>query len=435
MLTNIDNLIDKKDIVSKFKKLFKIPRSILGNGFRDSLDLIGEDLNLKKVVLKSKTKVLDWIIPDEWNIDDGYLITPENRKICDFKKNNLHILNYSLPVNKLLDLKTLKKKIFTLPNYPSAIPYVTSYYKRDWGFSLDYNTYSKLKKGKYQAIIKSKIKPGKLVYSDNVIKGKSKKEVLIYSYLCHPQMANHELSGPLVWRELFKILKRTGPHNLSYRFVMAPENIGAAAFLSKNKKNINKKIISGYILNCLGYGKNYTLKKSRKFNSLSDRAALNALMYKKTEIREFFPDGSDERQFCSPGFNLPISLVMRKMFGEFREYHTSKDDENFISFPILTESIKTYYEILMTIDSNFTPIGKILFGTPQLSKSNFDLYPKQMNFKIKEKSKEVKLTLDILNKADGSQDLIQIFEKNNTRLIDHLDLIQKLLKSGYIKKK
>ena len=273
------------------------------------------------------------------------------------------------------------------------------------------------------------------MYSDNLIKGKSKKQVLIYCYLCHPQMANHELSGPLVWSYLFKLIKENGPHNLSYRFVAAPENIGAAAFLSKNIKTIKNDIKAGYIINCVGYGEEYTLKKSRIGNSISDRAAQNILNFKKKfKDVDFFPDGSDERQFCSPGFNLPIALVMRKMFGTFKEYHNSLDNEKLISFKTIKQSIETYYEILMTIDNNFIPKGKILFGTPQLSKSKINLYPKIMNFGSASKSNRIKIMLEILNRADGSMDLIDIFNKNKLRLIDHLDLIDDLLKAGYIKK-
>jgi aminopeptidase-like protein len=248
-------------------------------------------------------------------------------------------------------------------------------------------------------------------------------------------MANHELSGPLVWSNLYNLLKKTGPHNLTYRFVVAPENIGAAAFLSKNLKSIKKDTKAGYIINCVGYGNEFTLKKSRQGNSISDRAARNILRFKKnfTEV-DFFPDGSDERQFCSPGFNLPIALVMRKMFGTFREYHNSLDNEKLISFETIKQSIETYYDILMTIDNNFIPKAKILYGTPQLSKSKIDLYPKIMTFGTKPKSNRIKIMLEILNRADGSMDLIEIFEKNSLRLIDHIDLIKDLLKSGYIKK-
>ncbi len=431
----INNFVDEKLLKKYFNRLYKINRSILGKGFRESLKVIGElvDLNLKNV--KSGTKVLDWTVPNEWNINNAYIVTPDGKKIAEFKKNNLHVLNYSTPINKEIEFKNLKKHIFTLPSLPNAIPYVTSYYKKNWGFCLKYNEFKKLKKGKYRVFIDSKLEKGNLVYSNKLIPGKSKKEILLSTYLCHPQMANHELSGPLVWSILYKILKNTGPHKYSYRFLIGPENIGAASFLHYSKKNV-KNIVAGYIINCVGHGKNYTFKKSRKGNSLADNAAINVLKGTKNfKLVDFFPDGSDERQFCSPGFDLPIGLVMRKMYGEFKEYHTSLDDENFISFKTIIESINTYLDILLTIEKNFMPMGRVQFGTPQLSKSKVNLYSSIMNFRIKKKDEDTRFILELLNLADGKKDLIQIANEKNFKLINHLKIIDNLLKAKFIKRK
>ena len=256
-------------------------------------------------------------------------------------------------------------------------------------------------------------------------------------------MANHELSGPLVWSILFKILKATGPHNYSYRFLICPENIGSAAFLHNSKKKI-KNIKAGYIINCVGYGKIYTYKKSRQGDSLSDRAVENVLLNSKKKFKfvDFFPDGSDERQFCSPGFNMPIGLLMRKMYGrqdgtplDFKEYHTSLDDKSLISTSTMIESIKTYLEVFKTIENNFFPIGKIQYGTPQLSRSKYDLYGEIMNFRVKQKDNNTKILLEILNLADGKIDLLDIANMKKFKLIDYENLVLKLLKSKYIKKK
>lgn len=311
-----------------------------------------------------------------------------------------------------------------------------SYYKKYWGFCLTYNQFKKLnKRDKYKVKIDSSFKKGHLIYSDNLIPGKSKKEILIYTYLCHPQMANHELSGPLVWLTLYEIIKKTRPHNFSYRFVICPENIGAVAFLHSNKKKM-KNIQAGYILNCLGHGKAITIKKSRIGNSLADKAAINVIKHSgySYKILDFFPEGSDERQFCSPGFNMPICLVMRKMFTEFKEYHTSLDNEKFINFNTIKESIKLHYEILLTLENNFIPKAKIIYGTPQLSRSKVNIYPDVMLSGNGNKNDETKLLLEILNLAEGKLDLIDICEKKNYKLINFLELYKKLLKSGYIKK-
>lgn len=425
------------DLLKQYiNKLYPINRSILGKGFRDSLKIIGElvDLNIKSV--KSGTKVLDWIVPDEWNINDGYIITPTGKKIASLKKHNLNVVNYSTPINKTVNLSELKKHLHTLPALPNAIPYVTSYYKRTWGFCLPHKEFKKLKKGNYKVFINSSIKPGKLLYSDYLIRGKSKKEILISTYLCHSQMANHELSGPLVWSILYKILKATGPHNFSYRFLICPENIGSAAFLHYSKKKV-KNIFAGYIINCVGNGKIYSYKKSRIGNSISDQAVENVILNsnKKYKFFDFNSDGSDERQFCSPGFNLPIGLLMRNMFGKFKEYHTSLDDKNFISYKTMIESIKTYLEVLLTIESNFTPIGKIQFGTPQLSRSKYNLYPEIMDFRVKSKSEKTSLMLEILNLSDGKLNLLEIANQKKFKLIDCQDLIETLIKSKYLRKK
>ena len=250
-------------------------------------------------------------------------------------------------------------------------------------------------------------------------------------------MANHELSGPLVWSALYNIIKKTGPHKYSYRFLICPENIGSAAFLHNSKKSI-KNIIAGYIINCVGHGEEFTYKKSRQGNSLADLAALNVIKNSNynSKVVDFFPDGSDERQFCSPGFNLPIGLIMRKMYGTFKEYHNSLDDENFISFKRIIETIKIYYEVILSIEKNFTPISTIQYGTPQLSKYGNDLYPEIMNFTdLKSKKESVRFILEILNLAEGNLDLLQICEKKNFKLIEYFPVVEKMLKHKLIKKK
>ena len=446
---SLDDFVNEKLLKGYFNRLYKICRSILGKGFRESLDIIGEIVELNKKKVSSGTKVLDWTVPDEWNIRDAYIITPSGKKIANFKKHNLHVVNYSTPINKKISFEELKKHLHTMPNMPNAIPYVCSYYNRTWGFCISYNQLKKLKKGNYKVYIDSDIRPGHLVYSDTLIPGKSKKEILLSTYLCHPQMANHELSGPLVWSMLYKNLKKTGPHKFSYRFLICPENIGSAAFLHYSKKKI-KNIVAGYIIHLAGNGKEITYKKSRIGNSLADQAAENVIKNSNFpfQIIEFFPDGSDERQFCSPGFNMPIGLIMRKMWNasggwisdlpdnhKFKEYHTSLDDPKKISFKTIIETIKIYYDVLLTIENNFIPIGKIQYGTPQLSKSPINLYRNIMNFNIASKSEQTRILLEILNLSNGSLDLLKIANNKNFSLIKNLDLVNKLLKTKYIRKK
>jgi aminopeptidase-like protein len=435
-MNEIKKYVTKKELKSYFKKLYPICRSITGDGFRKSLGIIGKIVDLEYFKFKTGTNVLDWTIPKEWNIKDAYIVCPDGKKIANFKDNNLHVVNYSIPINKTMSLHELKKNIHTLPKQPNAIPYITSYYKKNWGFCIEYNKYKKLKPGKYKVVINTNLKKGELIYSDMKILGKSKKEILLSTYLCHPQMANHELSGPLVWSMLYRILKNTGPHKYTYRFLICPENIGSAAFLHKNKNNV-KNIIAGYVINCVGYGNEFNYKKSRNGNTIADNAAINVLENSnfKFNILNFEPWGSDEKQFCSPGFDLPIGLIMRKTYGGFKEYHTSLDNEKLINFDTIIQSIKVYYDVLLSIENNFTPLGKIQYGTPQLSKSPIKLYRDIGNYSVKKMELSQLNMLKILNLADGTKDLLEISNNSKFKLIDYLDVVEKLLKTKYIKRK
>ena len=425
-------LINQSTVKLYLEKLYPICRSITGNGFRTSLKILGNKIDLRIFKFKSGTRVLDWIVPKEWNIDDGYIITPSGKKIADFKKHSLHVVNYSEPINKKIKFIDLKKRLFFLKELPNAIPYVATYYKRFWGFCLNYKDYSKLKEGNYKVHIKSTLKNGYLEYSDTILKGKSKKQILLSSYLCHPQMANHELSGPLAMMVIYDYLKQTGPHYYSYRFLICPENIGSAAFLHKNKKNIKKDILAGFILNFLASGKNFTYKKSRIGNSLSDKAAINVLknLPQKLIINNFTPEGSDERQFCSPGFNLPIGVISRDDFNNFKEYHTSLDDISKFNYKTFYESIEKILDILETIELNFIPRSTVLYGTPHFSRRNSKLYHK-IFYERKKKSK-TKSMLEILNVAEGKLDLLDIANDKNFSLLEMKEIIATMLEEKII---
>ncbi len=429
-------ILIKKNITKLYlEKLYPICRSITGNGFRSSLKILGHKIDLKIFRFKSGSRVLDWIIPKEWNINDGYIITPSGKKIANFKKHTLHVVNYSEPVNKILDLSALKKRLFFSRELPNAIPYVTTYYKKFWGFCLSYRDYLKLKKGKYRVVIKSSLKNGYLEYSDKILSGKSKKQILFSSYLCHPQMANHELSGPLAMMIIYDYLKKTGPHYYSYRFLICPENIGSAAFLHKNKKNVKNKILAGYILNLLANGQQFTYKKSRLGNSISDKAAINVIKnnIKNYTINEFSAEGSDERQFCSPGFNLPIGVISRNDYNNFKEYHTSLDDLSKFNFEVFYDSIEKIIQIINTIEINAKPKSTVLYGTHQFSRRGSNLYDKI--FYKRKKDETTKILLEILNLSEGKLDLLDIANKKNFSLFNNKILIENIVKEKLIKLK
>ena len=428
-----EKLIDRNTVKLYLEKLYPICRSITGDGFRKSLKILGNKIDLKIFKFKSGSRVLDWKIPKEWNIEDGYILNPSKKKIANFKKHTLHIVNYSEPVNKKIEFEVLKKRLFFLKEFPNAIPYVTTYFKKFWGFCLSYNDFKKLKKGKYWVYIKSTLKNGYLEYSDNIIKGKSKKQVLFSTYLCHPQMANHELSGPLAMMLIYDYLKKTRPHYYTYRFLICPENIGSVAFLHKNKKDIKKKIFAGYILNFLANGDNFTYKKSRLGNSISDKAAINVLknQSKKSIINPFTPEGSDERQFCSPGFNLPIGVISRNDYNNFKEYHTSLDNLSKFNYNIFYDSIDKILKIIDTIEINSIPKTTVMYGTHQFSRRKSKLYDKI--FYKRKKDETTKAMLDILNLSENNLDLLDIANSKKFSLIKNKDLIKNMISEKLIK--
>lgn len=410
-----------------FDRLWPICRSITGKGISNSLDIISDYVPLKITKIKSGAIVDDWVIPKEWNIHNAYIKNEFGDLIIDFKKNNLHLMSYSKPMNIWLTLDELKKNLYTLPDLPEAIPYVTSYYNEDWGFCMTHNQLMSLKDCKYHIVIESTLQNGHLKYGECFIPSTngSKKEILLSTYLCHPSMANNELSGPIVWTFLYKIISGLKERQYNYRFYIGPETIGAITFLNKNKNNLLKNCIAGYVINCCGDKGNFTYKKSKVGNSISDKCALNVLEnYKKTfTTLDFFPEGSDERQYCSPGYNLPIGLIMRSMYGTFKEYHTSLDNKEFISFTSLLETIEIYFKTILSIEANCRYQNLLPFGEPNLGKRG--LYS-LVNDDIKKIQKKRSLIMWLINLSDGNNDLATISLKAKCSILD-LHLIAKEL--------
>jgi len=314
------------DMIRLMEELYPICRSITGNGVRQTLEIIKSHIDLDINEIPTGTKVFDWTIPKEWNINDAYVIDPSGKKIIDFKKSNLHILNYSIPIKKKVNLEELKNHLYSLPEQPDIIPYRTSYYQPNWGFCISHNELKKFKNGEYEVFIDSSLEAGKLTYGEFLIKGEVSDEVLISCYVCHPSMCNDNLSGIVLATFLAKYLKNFKLH-YTYRFLFIPETIGSIAWLSINEKSAFK-IKYGLVATCVGDPGNFTYKKSRIGNSEIDNIAIHVLKNsgKEFKILDFFPLGSDERQFCSPGFNLPVGVLARTIYAQFDEYHTSADN-------------------------------------------------------------------------------------------------------------
>ena len=413
----------EKKLEHYFDRLFPICRSITGNGVRESLKIISEIIPLQIHEIPSGTPVFDWIVPKEWNIQDAYILTPDGRKIADFKKHNLHIVNYSIPIHKKISFDELNKHLHTLPNKPKAIPYVTSYYKETWGFCISYEEFLTLPQtGKYEVVINSTLTNGTLTYADCILPGERSDEILISTYICHPSMANNELSGPLTSMFLYQKLAALSKRKYTYRFVFIPETIGALVYLKEHGKHLKKHCKAGYVITCVGDRGIFHYKQSKYGNTLADKAAQHTLKYsgKPYCIRSFYPGGSDERQYCAPAFNLPIGSLMRTPYREYPEYHTSLDNKEWISFKALAESIELYFQIMQTLENNDIYINQKPYGEPQLSKRN--LYTDQLS------RAEIMQIMYILQYSDGQNDLIDIAERINIPSTELYGLVQLLQK-------
>ena len=391
--------------------LFPICRSITGKGTLKTLKLIKKefkDLKIKKI--KSGEKVFDWAIPPEWNIKEAYILDKNGVKIVDFKNNNLHIIGYSIKVNRIIKKKDLIKNLFYLKEQPEAIPYITSYYKKRWGFCLTYNQFKEINikysdEDSFKVVINSNLNNnGSLNYGELIIKGKSRKEILISTYICHPSMANNELSGPIVSMSLINyfIGKKL---NKTLRFIFIPETIGSIAYLSRNLKYLKRYVIGGYNLSCIGDERKHSCMLSKNENSPSDEALL--LSYKKMNIRNykiypFLNRGSDERQYNSPGIDLGITSIFRSKYTEYPEYHTSLDNFDVVTLKGLTGGYNLAKNSIKIIQNNTYPISKILCE-PQMGKRG--LYP---TLSVKSKRKETKKFMDFLQYSDGLNSLNKI---------------------------
>lgn len=401
----------KKLIEKYFDRLWGINRSITGKGNRETLKILSEIVEMYITEIPSGTECFDWVVPDEWIINEAWIKDSKGKTVIDFKKNNLHLLGYSEKFKGKLNLQELKKNLHTLPGQPDLIPYLTSYYKKRWGFCLSHNALQKLKEDIYEVYIDSEFNSnGSMTIGEAVLKGETDEEVLLSTYICHPSMANNELSGPLVTSFLYRELTKKKNRRYTYRFLFLPETIGSVYYLSVNGEHLKKKLIAGYVITCIGDSGNFTYKRSRRGDSLSDRAA--ELVLNETEenftVEDFFPTGSDERQYCSPGFNLPVGSLMKTRYGKYREYHTSADNKDFISFKAMEKSVKKYSEIINVIENNITYLNNFPFCEPQLGKR--DLYPTLGS--QKDTAEFVNALMWILNLSDGKHDLIDISGKS-----------------------
>jgi len=417
------------NIYKDVKNLYPICRSITGNGIKYTLEYIKNEIPLTIHSIKSGKKVFDWTIPNEWNIKDAYIKNANGEKVLDFKENYLHVLNYSIPINKKLPLEDLKEHIYTLPEFPNWIPYRTSYYQKNWGFCMKHNEFLKLKEDIYEVCIDATLEEGNLLYGDLIIKGSVDKEILISSYCCHPQQCNDSLSGTVIAMHLAKyLLKRNNYY--TYRFVFIPETIGAITYLSKNLDIMKKNTIGGYTLTCLGDEGEFTYLKTRKENQFIDKITIFLLEAFGTrfKIRDFKTCGSDERQYNYPGVDLNIGSLMKTKYGEFDEYHTSADNLDYVTSKGLNDSYEFYLKCIKLIECNHYYMNTKLCE-PMLGK--YGLYNMVGASKNTENIGE--FCRKILYYCDGENDLIDIYKMLDIKFENLIDIIEILLEKSLLK--
>ncbi len=399
------------------KTLFPLNRSLTGKGIKQTLKIIKNEfpkLKIKKI--KSGAKVFDWRIPQEWNISDAFIIDKNGNKIIDFKKNNLHVVGYSKPINITMERDELINNLFSLKKQPNAIPYITSYYKKRWGFCMSYNQLKKLKnnykkKDKFKVVIKSRFNnKGFLNYGELLLKGNSTDEILVSTYICHPSMANNELSGPIVSMSLINYFKKIKNLNKSIRFIFIPETIGSIAYIYLNFNKLKDRVIGGYNLSCIGDERNHSCMLSKYENSPSDESLIEAykkLKIKKYKIYSFLKRASDERQFNSPGIDLKITSIFRTKYGEFPEYHTSLDNFNLVTLRGVKGGYNVVKKSITILLNKIIPKNKILCE-PHMGKRG--LYP---TLSTKEKNSTTTNYMNFLQYADGNNSIEKISKKIN----------------------
>lgn len=410
------------------EELYPINRSITGDGLRESLGIVQRELPIHLHEVPTGTQVLDWIVPKEWNIKKAWIKNSKGEKIIDFANCNLHVVNYSTPVSKKMGLEELKEHIHTLEDQPDLIPYRTSYHNEYWGFCMAYNQLMSLEDDEYEVLIDSELKNGALTYGEILIEGKSEKEVLISSHFCHPSLANDNLSGIAVAtflaRKLFEM-----PTYYSYRFLFIPGTIGSISWLSQNE-SILHKIEHGLVLTLLGDSNHFNYKSSRREDALIDRIVKFCLKNNEQAygVLNFSPYGYDERQYCSPGFDLPVGRLSRSLHGEFPEYHTSADNLSFIDKNKLEESYNFLEKIIHVIENNFTYLNMSPKGEPQLGRRGLF---KKIGGHRNAQDRQMAL-LWVLNQSDGRNSLLDIAEKSGLAFDLLVEASEDLEKVGLI---
>jgi aminopeptidase-like protein len=409
------------------EELFPICRSITGDGIRETLDRISKRIPLKLHDVPTGTEVLDWTIPKEWNIRDAYIKDPRGRRVVDFREHNLHVVSYSVPVDARIPLSELRRHIHTLPDQPGLIPYRTSYYSETWGFCMQHDRLQQLAEGEYEVHIDSTLEPGSLTFGECFLPGASEDEILVSCHCCHPSIANDNLSGIALATELAEHLLPL-PLRYSYRFLFIPGTIGSIAWLALNEDRVDR-IKHGLVVTGVGDAGQPTYKRSRRGTAMIDRAAAHVLAHSGHPYRivDFSPYGYDERQYCSPGFDLPVGSLMRTPHGEYPEYHTSADDLEFVLPESLANSLGLYLNVLDVLENDGLFLNLMPKGEPQLGKRG--LYPA---VGAQGTGPELMARLWVLNLSDGDHSLLDIADRAEMPFNAIKDAARALVEAGLL---
>ncbi|WP_081852850.1 DUF4910 domain-containing protein [Bosea sp. 117] len=418
-----------EDIFATVAELYPICRSITGDGVRRTLDIIGRLIDVERHEVPTGTRLFDWIVPDEWNIREAHVTcVSSGERVIDFARSNLHLLGYSVQVRARLPLAALKEHLFSDPAHPDATPYRTSYYREAWGFCLPHRALLALPEGEYDVVVDSTLAPGSLTYGEYLHRGSGEAEVLLSAHICHPSLANDNCSG-LALLAHFAATLRGRRTRYSYRFLFAPGTIGALAWLSANEPRLGR-IRHGLVVSCVGDGGGPVYKKSRRGDAMIDRVMRHVLAAAgpDAEVMDFFPYGYDERQFCSPGFDLPVGLFQRSLFGRFPEYHSSADDLDLVRPEHLARSYALLAEAVDILERDRRPLNLFPKGEPQLGRRG--LYAPTGG--DPEAPARNMARLWVLNLADGRHSLLDMAERAGMRFTEIADAAETLARAGLI---
>lgn len=419
---------DPATMEAYFGRLWPLLRSLTGEGARRTHDILVELLPLERTEIATGTRVFDWEIPPEWVVREAYVIAPDGRRILDVAQNNLHLVNYSAPFRGRLSRGELDAHLHSLPALPTAIPYVTSYYAPRWGFCLPDAERRQLPEGTYEVVVDTALVAGSMTLSEAVLPGESDREILFSTYTCHPSLANNELSGPLVAAFLYRRLAAMPRRRHTVRFAFVPETIGAIAYLAQRGEHFRARLDAGYVVTCIGTKGPAYYKRSQRGATAADRAATHVLAPGGAKVIDFVPSpGSDERQYCSPGFDLPVGVLSRT-FVHYPEYHTSLDNKSIIDFGAMSDMVGLCVDICRTLDDNRTYRGTVTHGEPFLSRHGL-----QSTVGAKrDRDLGMLATKWVLNQSNGDRDLLSIAERSGLDLATVAEAARRCEQAGLL---